>query len=93
MVLNQIINALRGSRRIDIVLKFDITTSCAGRSYKMAKARKFNIEMTYLHVGGEELEKYASIDDVVDDDDDDDDDDDERTITRNKCNTSAISIF
>ena len=30
----------------------------------MAKARKFNIEMTYLHVGGEELEKYASIDDV-----------------------------
>ena len=29
----------------------------------MAKARKFNIEMTYLHVGGEELEKYASIDD------------------------------
>ena len=33
----------------------------------MAKARKFNIEMTYLHVGGEELEKYASIDDDDDD--------------------------
>ena len=28
----------------------------------MAKARKFNIEMTYLHVGGEELEEYACID-------------------------------
>ena len=29
----------------------------------MAKAKKFDIEMTYLHVGREEMEKYASIDD------------------------------
>ena len=39
----------------------------------MAKARKVDIEMTYLHVGGEDIQKYASIDDVVVDDGDDDD--------------------
>ena len=39
----------------------------------MAKARKLDIEMTYLHVGGEDIQKYASIDDVVVDDGDDDD--------------------
>ena len=33
----------------------------------MAKAKKFDIEMTYLHVGREEIEKYTSIDDGDDD--------------------------